>query len=83
MDDILELRKRAEQELIALFGVKPSEITESKIMFMVGLYQTDVDTMELAVSMMQKEWEDVHPSEPGNDVEETEEYRARKRWKDR
>ena len=80
-ETILELRKRAEQELFLLFGVPKAEITESKIMFMVGLYQTNVDVMELAISMMQEDWEKVHPSMPGNDVEEdSEETRCQKKW---
>lgn len=79
-ESILELRKKAEDELIALFGVKPKDITEEKIMYMIGLYNMDIDTMELAVSMMQKEWGAIYPTTPNEDIDETEEEKAKRRW---
>lgn len=78
--DILRLRARAERELFVLFGLPLSEITEARIMYMVGLYMTDVDTLSLAFSMMNKDYESLYPSEPGNDIEETEEEKSKRRW---
>jgi hypothetical protein len=80
-ESILDLRKRAEAELFVLFGVPREEITESAIMYLVGCYQTGVDTVELAASMIAKDYEEIYPSQPGNDVEEeTEEEKAKRRW---
>jgi hypothetical protein len=79
---ILELRKRAESELRVLFGQENP--TETQIMYLVGLYMADVDTVSIAINMMNKEWEELYPTSPGMDEpEESEEQKAKARWEKR
>jgi hypothetical protein len=77
--DILEMRDRAKKELFVLFGKKPEEITESMIMYMVGLYTTDVDTVGLAIEMMNKELFEC-PITGEDKTEYSEEEKAQRRW---
>jgi hypothetical protein len=77
--DILALRKRADAELRLLFGIK--DPSESQIMYMVGLYMVNADTVGMAISSLEKDWEMIHPSYPDADEpEESEEIKAQKRW---
>ena len=80
--DILALRKRAESELRVLFN-KP--ITEENIMYLVGLYMTGVDTVSIAINMMNlDEWGKMHPSYPeADEPEDSEELKAQKIWEKR
>ena len=77
--DILELRDRAKRDLKILFGIKPEEITESAIMYLVGLYMTDVDVVALAIEGMDKSIFEC-PITGEDKTEYNEEEKAQRRW---
>ena len=62
----IEMRKKAIRELFALFNKPP---TEENIAYMMGLYTAGVDTVGLAIGLIGPEYEQMFPSEPGNDVQ--------------
>lgn len=86
-ETVEQLRERAKTDLRVLFGVNGNEISEALIMFMVGLYNTGVDVVQLALNMSNTaEWERIHPSSSQGDgefLEESEESKAQRRWEGR